>query len=115
MQNAVGLFDFPTGRLPGFVGHIGLQELQQLHGQLVQPFTALSRQAEASLLHVPLQRGQVDLNQLVTWILNQWQLVQGGTLSSSANTGIDIFDLQQVKVDDKKFTYISWYIPWYIS
>jgi hypothetical protein len=83
MQHAVGLFDFPPGGLPCFV----LQEFQELHGQLVQPVTAFSRQAEATLLHVPLQCSQVDLNQLVTWIHSKWQSIQGGIWSSSANTG----------------------------
>ena len=77
MQNAVGLFDFPPGGLPCFVRHIGLQEFQELHRQLVQPVTAFIRQAEAMLLYVPLQCSQVDLNQLVTWILNEWQPIQG--------------------------------------
>jgi hypothetical protein len=102
MQNAVGLFDFAPGGLLCFVRHIRLQEFQELHGQLVQPVTTCSHQAEATLLHVPLQCSQVDLNQLVIWILNEWQPIQGGIWSSSANTGVNIFDLQHVKVNGRE-------------
>ena len=107
MQNAVGLFDFPPGGLPCFVRHIGLQEFQELHRQLVQPVTTFSRQAEATLLHVPLQCSQVDLNQFVTWILNELQPIQGGIWSSSVNTGVNIFDLQNVKVNGREVMELS--------
>jgi hypothetical protein len=125
MQNAVGLIDFQPGGLPCFVGHIGLQEFQELHRQLVQQVTGFSRQAEATLLHVPLQCSQMDLNQLVTWILNEWQSIQGGIWSSSANTGINVSYLQQSKLMVKKLCNYaiyhdihhdtSWYTSWYIS
>jgi hypothetical protein len=52
-----------------------LSSTRQLH---CPPQTAgaachsLSCQAKATVLHVPLQCSQVDLNQLVIWILNEW-------------------------------------------
>jgi hypothetical protein len=68
----------------------------------MQPVTAFIRQAEVTLLHVPLQCSQMDLNQLVTWILNEWQPIQGGIWSSSVNKGINILDLQYVKINGKE-------------
>ncbi len=53
-----------------------LSSTRQLH---CPPQTAgaachsLSSQAKATLLHILLQCSQVDLNQLVKWILNEWQ------------------------------------------
>ena len=57
---------------------------------------------KATLLQVPLQCSQVDLNQFVTWILNELQPIQGGIWSSSANTGVNVFDLQHVKVNGRE-------------
>jgi hypothetical protein len=107
-ENAVGLFDFPPGGLSCYVGHIGLQEFQELHcppqtagaaGHSLQPS---SQSDVVTSLHVPLQCSQVDLNQLVTQMLNEWQTIQGGIWSSSVNTGINIFDLQHFKVNGKE-------------
>jgi hypothetical protein len=90
--------------LSGILGFKSSESFTVLHRQLVQPVTvtAFSRQTKATLLHVPLQCSQMDFNQLVIWIVNEWQPTQGGIWSSSVNTGIDVFDLQHVKVNGKE-------------
>jgi hypothetical protein len=40
-----------------------------------------------------------ELQSISLWILNMWQPIQGGIWSSSVNTGINLFDLQHVKVN----------------
>jgi hypothetical protein len=77
--------------------------------KLVQPFTAFSSQAKAMLLQVPLQCSQVDLNQLVIWILHEWQSILGGIWSRSANKDINVFKLQQLTLVVKDLYFYDTY------
>ena len=94
MQKAVCFFKVPSVFFPTFHGHIGLDNLQKLNGQIAQLYQAWRCEPKAPGLHVIPKYSQMYLNELVTGILDLFHSKQTVSSLRRTNKGIYMVHLQ---------------------